>query len=70
MKTQNAVKDESQKEGTVEQDSGLNSDDDEECESVENKVNSVTNWSDSSEFVEKTQCAFNFNNSVIFDLDE
>lgn len=46
----------------------LNSDDDEEGDTDE--PGAVTNWTDPSEFVEKTQCAFNFNNSVIFDLDD
>lgn len=60
----------------------LNSDDDEEEEDdfhekqpsadgeAAKENNSVTSWADGSEFVEKTKCAFDFNNSVIFDLDE
>lgn len=59
----------------------LNSDDDDEEDGFHEKQpsadgeaakenNSVTSWADGSEFVEKTKCAFDFNNSVIFDLDE
>lgn len=53
----------------------LNSDDDaeeggENAEEATDKPSSVTNWKEPSTFVDKTKCAFEFNNSVIFDLDE
>lgn len=54
----------------------LNSDDDEEAvekqepDSVQKK--SAAGWTEKSEeeFIDKTKCAFEFDNSVIFDLDE
>lgn len=63
----------------------LNSDDDEAdsadqaADSADNpadsgepatQVKAATNWSETSEYVDKTKCAFEFHNSVIFDLDE